>query len=248
MHHVTVPPPPEHLVFMNATAQQGIAQGKRQVLRLNKLGINVRDGLILDIGCGWGRLAYGLHSFGFDGVYVGMDITPERIGWLNENFAPINPRYRFVHEDVQNELYNPNGTKKEADYAGILEGCKADTIILLSVMTHLYEQEIYSHLRRINEAMHPTSKLVFSCFILDGPAEKTIAEGKASKTFPHSLSSYCRISSKAKPLAAIGYTTGFFERALKDNGMSGKFLHGAWSGGRQGMGQDIFICQTQMSD
>src|SRR3712207_4949571 len=134
-----VPLQPEHLIFMNKTAAEGLNQGRKAVRTIGHLGVNVRSGLILAIGSGYGRFAYGLLSSGFSGRYVGMDIIRNRIEWLQEHFTPVQPNYVFIHDDVKNDHYNPKGLKSRSNYREMLNGERPDTVILMSIFTHMYE-------------------------------------------------------------------------------------------------------------
>jgi ubiquinone/menaquinone biosynthesis C-methylase UbiE len=43
---------------------------------------------VLDVGCGFGRLAYSLLPYLKEGTYEGFDIVKEFIDWLTKNFTP----------------------------------------------------------------------------------------------------------------------------------------------------------------
>jgi SAM-dependent methyltransferase len=165
-----VPLPSPDVVFMKKPADEAAKKGVAMVNLVAASGGNVRDGLIFDIGCGYGRFAYGLLQTGFEGRYIGMDIVEHRIDWLRENFTPRQPRYLFNFVDVKNSHYNPDGSQKETSYADILGDGRPDTIVLFSVFTHVYLEDVETHLARIAEVMSPSTRLFFSCFLFDGIA------------------------------------------------------------------------------
>ena len=240
-----VPLPPEGILFMNATAHGGIKHGTAHVEWLTDCGANVRTGLVLDVGCGWGRLAYGLLNSGFAGQYIGVDIVKERIDWLNANFTPVHPRYTFQFSNVRNDLYNPKGTLPRIPFATIAGNAAPDTIVLLSVFTHMYENDIADYLCNLSAIMAAHSTLVFTCFLFDGVAQEGIKRGTARRRFKYKLCADCRCDHKGKPLQAIAYTEALMLRLVGQAGLTGRVIRGSWSDAalsRQ-WGQDVIIAR-----
>ncbi len=218
---------PQDVVFMKMPAEEAAKKGVAMVNLVASSGGNVRDGLIFDIGCGYGRFAYGLLQTGFEGRYIGMDIVEHRIDWLRENFTPRQPRYHFHFVDVKNSHYNPDGSQKETSYADILGDDRPDTIVLFSVFTHMYLEDIEAHLVRIAEVMSPSTKLFFSCFLFDGIAQEGIKAGTARRQFPYELSPDCRYDRKKEPLKAIAFREATIQRALEKVGLTGEVRRGS---------------------
>jgi SAM-dependent methyltransferase len=214
---------------MNATARGGIKHGTAHVEWLTDCGVNVRTGLILDVGCGWGRLAYGLLTTGFAGQYIGVDIVKERIDWLNANFTPVHPRYTFQFSDVRNDLYNPKGTLLRIPFDTIAGNAAPDTIVLLSVFTHMYERDVADYLSNISAIMAAKSRLVFTCFLFDGVAQEGIKRGTARRRFKYKLTADCRYDIWRRPLEAIAYTEALMLRLIGQAGLTGRVIRGSWS-------------------
>ena len=63
---------------MDKTQEAGLAHGQRMIRQLDQL-VDLDGGLFFDIGCGWGRAAYGLVDANFNGKYVGFDLLPTHI-------------------------------------------------------------------------------------------------------------------------------------------------------------------------
>jgi SAM-dependent methyltransferase len=228
-----VPLPPPSVVFMRQTLEEATKLGIVMVNLLEASGVNVRDGLIFDIGCGYGRFAYGLLQTGFQGRYIGMDIVEHRVRWLQENFTPRQSRYSFHFVNVRNEHYNSTGSQKETSYQEILEGAHPDTIVLFSVFTHMYLDDIEAHLIRIAEVMSPQTKLFFTCFLFDGIAAEGIRDGTARWLFGYELSPDCRYNRPDEPLKAIAFREAAIVRAMEKAGLSGVVRRGHWSGSAQ---------------
>jgi SAM-dependent methyltransferase len=239
-----VPMPPEHLIFMNPTADAGLRNAMKQVADMQKHGINTRNGPVLDIGCGWGRFAYGLLASDFLGEYIGIDLDRERIKWLSDNFTKADPRFRFNLDDVHNGRYNPSGKKQTSDYAGFLGNDSPSLVVLLSVFTHMYDNDIRSHLAQIVKVMNRDTVLFFTCFLFDGIATQGIRDGKARHKFPFSLSEYCHYDQKNDPLATIAYSEAFVSDAIREARLTATIRRGTWSGVGDGLfGQDFVIAR-----
>src|SRR6185312_6563940 len=237
-----VPLPPDGILFMDSTPQKGLRNGIAFAKLFAELGLNVETGTVLDVGCGWGRLAYGLLDQGFAGQYIGIDIIKPRIKWLVRHFSSRQPRYTFRFNDVKNSWYNPSGTKSRINFN---ELPKPDTIVLVSVFTHMYENDVATYLKDLSAIMSPGSSLVFTCFLFDGPAEEKIAKKQATRLFTHKLSDDCRYDCLSNPLAAIAYTETKIMGLLTSAGLTGRIIRGRWAGIKtpQNSPQDIVIAR-----
>lgn len=123
---------------------------------------------ILDIGCGWGRIAR--HFVDYvepPGRYVGMDVVKPFVDWCEENISPVNPAFSFVHQDIYNGLYNPNGTHEASKYVFPFEDESFDLIFLTSVFTHLLPDDAFNYLREIRRLLKPDGRC-FSTWLLLG--------------------------------------------------------------------------------
>ena len=249
-----LPAPPEGLIFMNKTVADGIRQGLAQAEDIERIGARFIDRTVLDIGCGWGRMAYGLAARGVDGPYIGVDVLRPQIAWLRDHFTPARPGYAFHHIDIDNGLYNPGGSRATPDYAPFLNDRMAQTVMLLSVFTHMYRDDIATHLRAVRAVVEPGGEVYASCFLFDGIAAEGIAAGLAHRTFAHSLNAQTRYDQPNAPLAAIAYTEAAMREIAEDAGFSVRVRRGNWSHARGALpadlrhadgarfGQDIAIC------
>jgi len=82
-------------------------RGRRQLEWLQHYGLR-SDSHLLEIGCGMGRLVYHLGAFLTDGSYAGFDVVPDSIAWLNDNYAPLLPNFRFDVVDINNPRFRPD--------------------------------------------------------------------------------------------------------------------------------------------
>jgi|SRR5208337_3178671 len=238
-----VPLPPQELIFMDRDPEQGFRMGLHLTDHLRARGANIRDGVFLDIGCGWGRLAFGLLERGFVGRYVGFDILKDRVDWLKQEFSARQNNYEFNHVDVANDRYNKSGGTEDVRLDLMLKNDTAETVTLLSVFTHLYPEDVVNYLHKIRMVVNKDSKLFFTCFIYDGIAETGKKVAAPRFTFPNILNAESRYETASDPLHAIAYTTGFIQSAMKEAGFAGTIFPGSWSGLKAEQVQDWIVAR-----
>lgn len=72
------------------------------------------DARVLDLGCGFGRVALDLASrLTDDQAYFGLDPNAEAIAWARENIASRRANFTFDLIDVVSQPYNPDGELSE---------------------------------------------------------------------------------------------------------------------------------------
>jgi SAM-dependent methyltransferase len=126
-----------------AVGGEFMAVGKLTYYLLRSLGL--ADGqLVVDVGCGSGRLAAQLAPFG--GIrYIGCDV----VGRLVEYASKLSgrPDWRFVHSD---------GSRIPC------EDGAADFVCFFSVFTHLPHEDTFRYFRESARVLKPGGRLVFS--------------------------------------------------------------------------------------
>lgn len=174
---------------------------------------------LLDIGCGYGRLAYGLRAAGFAGRYVGFDILKRHIDWLARNFSagPDDDRYRFDHVDIHNERYNPEGRKGVVPLP--YENATFDCLVSLSVFTHLHEEEVQRYVRQLAPLLEEGGLWVTTFFCV--PCGFTLEGQHEDATFPlvAQVSPHAYVHSVDEPLYVIAFTDDFLQRQFAQAGL-----------------------------
>jgi SAM-dependent methyltransferase len=200
---------------------------------------------VLEVGCGVGRDAIPIAQLiGPTGSYLGVDIIERSIAWCRDNITPRYANATFHHFDVRSEFYNPTGSLTVADTVFPVGDGRIDRIILQSVFTHMFEDDIVHFLSEFRRVLRPGGLVLASFFVVD---DETLARADAENgvlTFRHPWADGCLINDPATPEGAVAFTRTVFDRILERSGMVlDQPIHlGSWSG-RPGVpdGQDIAI-------
>lgn len=117
-----------------------------------------KDGYLIDVGCGSGRLAHPLSDY-LTGRYLGIDIVPEMVRYARQ----LVPRsdWRF---EVAAGLSIP-----EKDHT-------ADMVCFFSVFTHLLPEQSFVYLQEAVRVLKPGGKIVFSFLEFEEPEHWSIFE------------------------------------------------------------------------
>lgn len=127
----------------------------------------------VDIGSGPGRLLIGMHArWGKVESYRGLDVDREAIDWARQHLSD-RPTIDFLHIDVQSSRYNPEGESLAAGFALPLPRDSADRVLLFSVFSHMFLDEIDVYLAEIGRILSDDGKVFFTAFVEEGvPAEE----------------------------------------------------------------------------
>lgn len=191
---------------------------------------------LLDIGCGSGRLAYGLHGWFGDG-YVGVDVNAELIDFCRESF----PAFRFEHIDLESDLYNPGSSTPAEAVVLDFPDASFDCITLFSVITHITTAVTRRYLSEIHRLLAPGGSVLFTCFLLSDDVRNGPESGGQ---FRYSHEPGCWFRNRGVVSEAVAYEEKTMHDLLDAAGLSIVFQEaGSWSG-RPGLGyQDIVIAQ-----
>lgn len=112
------------------------------------------DPVVLDLGCGCGKLARFLH-LNPRLQYVGVDIFLPSILWCRRAFAASADRTRFEHIDGHSVTYNPEGTIRTTEISLPLAAESVDAVVCGSLFTHLLEPDAIHYLQEIARVLRP---------------------------------------------------------------------------------------------
>jgi SAM-dependent methyltransferase len=223
------PLPPQRLIFMDKSPHAMLRKGDK-LLQLGKKVVELRGRPVLDIGCGYGRMAYALHRDGFAARYFGIDILRNHVAWLRHNFTPAAPNFEFRHLDIKNDRYNPKGTLP-ADGFSFPDVGTPDMILVLSVFTHMYEADMPRYFDQIAAKMDHRS-VAYCTFFLEN-REMRHLEGQGLSQYPmrHQTNDHCWHFNAEDPLHAISYNEDWLRGQLLTRGLHPvSTFYGLWCG------------------
>jgi SAM-dependent methyltransferase len=129
--------------FREAIGGEFVAVGKLEHYLLRSLGL--ADGhLLVDVGCGSGRLAAQLAPFPSI-RYIGCDVVPALLNYARDLCQ--RPDWHFVATEGQ---HIPS------------DDAAADFVCFFSVFTHLLHEDTYRYFLEAKRALRPGGTLVFS--------------------------------------------------------------------------------------
>ena len=136
-------------------------------LAMRRLGMaSLADLDILDVGCGV-RFTQAIINRSIPiKSYTGLEVHKPLVDFLNENVAPFDDRFRFLHWNVRNSMYNQEGTELSGRQ-DLPTAESFDLIWLFSVFTHLDPTDAQVMLQILRRHIRPKGKLFFSAFIDD---------------------------------------------------------------------------------
>ena len=199
---------------------------------------------VVEIGCGVGRDAIQLTSLLTpEGQYTGVDVIEPSIRWCSENITPRFPNFKFVHVDVQSDIHNPGGKMRVSEVMLPAEDCTVDRIILQSVFTHMFREQIIPYLREFRRMLKPDGLVFASLFLLDDESRRLSRLGDNPLRFEHPYGEGCFINDVRYPEGAVAFSAKAMQEMLAASRMklAQPIYLGAWCGRPANDGQDVAI-------
>ena len=204
-----------------------------------------RESVVLDIGCGPGRMAVGIgERFDFrQPSYLGFDITKPDIDWCQKNITAAHPNFRFVHLDVKNAHYNPQGKIEPYDVQFPASTGSSDFIFATSVFTHMRTLELEVYLAESKRCLSKDGRIFATFFCLEEGFAGRMPEGR---DFSTRIDAQCYTARPENPEDAIAYDKAYVLNSFEKLGLKADFFRGGWSGlatrnGRHG--QDYVVAR-----
>jgi len=160
-----------------------LATGEELLALMREHGGLEPSSRVLDVGCGIGRVARmlaGVLDPVRGGAYVGFDPVAEAIAWCGERYPA---HLRFVHADLRNAMYNPDGAVEPTAYRFPVDDGWATLVVATSVFTHLDAAETAHYLAEVRRAIAPGAIALLTFFLLDDGSRAAIAAGRVGQAF-----------------------------------------------------------------
>lgn len=238
--------PPPNLRFMREDDALFMRIANENVALLEQFGFTA-NASILDIGSGYGRLAYGILSrHRFRGNYVGLDILPAQVHWCRENISARFPQFRFDLIDVRNDRYNPDGTNAVEGFRFDLSDATFDFCSLFSVFTHMYEADIRLYLAEIKRLLRVGGVAATTFFLLNDQRVEWLSTRTTGLTMHHVLNAHTRYHNANDKLHAIAFDRDWVRQTIEGFGFEIlQTTAGHWAGDASPTYQDQVVVRKR---
>lgn len=200
-----------------------------------------------DVGCGCGLLELALEQGSWRGSLIGVDIHKPSIEWAQSNISRRIPEFQFVHADIYNQAYAPNGKKTTEQWLSAFAENNFDVIIAKSLFTHMLPDELTLYFEHISARLQPTGKALLTFYLLNEEQEHLTQQNKIRFIWPVPNSKYA-VKNLVAPTAAVAYCESYLLELLAEKGLqlSGTIRYGAWSGRKDALSyQDIAVVERK---
>jgi SAM-dependent methyltransferase len=202
------------------------------------------DEVVLDAGCGCGRIAYGLaHYLSEKGAYIGFDVMKDHIGWARDVLARDLPQFSFIHADIVNQEYNPAGTIQSTTYRFPSENHSVDICIAISLYTHLLKDDFKHYINETARVLKKGGRSFMTTFTMTEEARRSIGAGAAHLDIRHPIGQEGFFTSRPDlPEAVIGIEERMLFDWVAEAGLSvERFYPGWWANKNAPSYQDILV-------
>lgn len=171
----TIPLPPESYRRLVCGVAWGEFEehGESIANMMREYGLLEDDFRLLDVGCGCGRIARWLLDDPLS-RYMGFDRHPGMIEWCQKNIQAVAPHFEFRYFDIQSaysDLDGERGTVDPKEFEFPFEEGSFDSILLVSVFTHMPLGEIEAYLVHLRRILADRGRVLLSVFFATGEPE-----------------------------------------------------------------------------
>ncbi len=239
----SLPDPPREFMTFIGRGYYGVALEFLDYF-VDKGGLKPTDN-VLDVGCGVGRMAYGLVNYlDSSARYEGFDIVPDIIAWAQQEISSRYPNFQFRHAPIYNSFYNPTGHLNPAEFIFPYEDASFEFVFLTSVFTHMSGDAIRHYLREIRRVLKRGGRGLITCFLLNGESISLIHSGKSGLDLSHPRGDG-KVAFPDDPDCVVGFEEDLFKGWLEASGLAVvDTLYGSWCGrGDHVSYQDLLVVQ-----
>lgn len=207
--------------------------------RFLALGLKPTD-RILDVGSGLGRKTLPLLDYITTGSYEGIDPIEKQVKWCQEKITRRYPNFRFQSIDVWSKHYNPSGKVRPSEYSFPFEAAQFDFVILGSVFTHMFPDDVGHYIGEISRVLKTGGKGWITFFLLNKDSESAIAEKRSIENFDYEVGQGARADNPYRLETAISHQEELVLQMFSKHNIQAEVIeHGSWSGRQASFYQDI---------
>lgn len=202
---------------------------------------------ILDIGCGYGRIAVPLTRYLAHGTYDGFDVSPKAVRWCNDHIHGRFSNFHFTHADVHNGHYNRKGRIAPEAFVFPYASSAFDLVLASSVFTHLMPGAARHYIDESARVLKPGGRCLASFYILDAESLDKI---RTVRTEPELrvLDADTAVQRTEDPEAAIAFSEQSVRDMFAAAGLHVEAIHrGSWRQ-RAGLSYQDFVLATKAQE
>lgn len=199
---------------------------------------------VLDVGCGIGRMAAPLTEYlTGGGEYHGFDIVEMGITWCQTNITSRYPNFHFLHSDIKNRYYNPDGVHEASSYRFPYADDIFDFVFLTSVFTHMFPRDMENYAREISRVLRKNGTAFITIFLLNDESKALIEKMRSTQNFVVPLEG-CVTADPTNPEGALAFEQDYALQLFDRLRLSVRepIHYGSWCGRKDFLSyQDIVI-------
>jgi SAM-dependent methyltransferase len=217
--------------FMGEDDERFLSEADKLARTLIQRGLRP-DSALLDIGSGYGRLAFGLiRQLDYVGRYEGFDLLPKQVKWSTEAITSRSSNFQFTLLDVANSRYNRKGSIEARSMTFPYDDETFDMCALFSVFTHMYEAEIRRYIGEIRRVIKTSGVCVATFFLFNDYRIDAVMSDRSALPMRYQLNDTTRYFSQEDILHAIAYDEGHMRRMWEMADLEVADIEwGAWAG------------------
>lgn len=227
-----LPVPPEDLrlwVGPFADPDTFLRSGRETVALMRSLCGLQPDHSVLDVGCGSGRVALGLIGhLASPGRYIGFDPALKPIEWCQAHIASRHAEFEFVHVDVHNASYHPEGQRSADAVRFPAASASIDVALLSSVFTHLLPDDVAAYTRELYRVVRPGGRCLISYLLMNAAAEAAVSARTTIFDLRYRCGPFVTFS-RDDPTEGLAYDEQFALAMLQEAGLEVETIrYGTW--------------------
>ena len=185
-----------------------------------------KESVVLDFGCGYGRLAIGLSRMIGDIDYTGIDIVNKPIKWCKKYIHKQHRSYVFKYLNMYHEIYNPNGLLYDKNFHFDYPENTFDIVYISFTLTYLLDFNMRMFLSEFKRLLKNNGKVYLTMFVEENVPDVYI---NPENYYDHLNIGYKQIVRYEKNyvfslLENMGYNIDKFAHRTEMNGQSALYL------------------------
>jgi SAM-dependent methyltransferase len=182
--------------------------------------------IVLDVGCGVGRLPIGiLEQVGEIRHYQGVDVDARSVHWCKEHIQNVHADFQFQLLDVYNLRYNPAGAPLNCSFRLPFGDGGFDIVYLYSVFSHMTAHDIRIYLRECRRLLATKGRVFLTAFVEEGVPDEV--ENPLNYRMKWKAPLHCVRFNKSffsRLVLEAGFEISVFNYAKETDGQSGIYL------------------------